>query len=304
MHTLFIDPSNKCNLHCPDCPTGREDLNAAKKLLDLQLFENILLKIRTENLKLSHICLDGWTDSFIHPRINDLISLCHKYGHPVHISTNLDFPRNVVMRGVEANLILVTVAGFTQRVQEKYRVGSQIDKVFGNLEALATAGARVLVSYLQYVDNQTDEFLFKNYATSLGIGFQASPAKLMPIEAYFTPHPGGKGTKHLLHSVRGVPLTPNRCRNLKNQIALDCDGYVRICGNTYTQFVDHIFVDSFKEIDEKRQCWSFCRQCAHSGALDYYNDVTSKRPIDLVLNIYRKICDKYPAVRRLTKRGW
>jgi hypothetical protein len=40
--SLSVEPANLCNLHCPECPGGTNQLKRARGIMDLTLYKNLI----------------------------------------------------------------------------------------------------------------------------------------------------------------------------------------------------------------------------------------------------------------------
>ena len=83
---LTLELSSACNLKCVMCPTGNGELTRKKSLMSWDLFEHII----RSNKNLGRINCNNWGESFMHPRLVDMIRLMREV-HPesyIAIATN------------------------------------------------------------------------------------------------------------------------------------------------------------------------------------------------------------------------
>lgn len=127
--SVSIEPTNICNLNCPECPSGNNTLTRAKLYLSESVFEN-----QIEHLSdyLVNLQLFFQGEPFLHPKIYNFISIATKKKIYTSTSTNGHFltPENcrqIVKSGLHK--IIVSADGTTQDVYGKYRVGGSLNIV-------------------------------------------------------------------------------------------------------------------------------------------------------------------------------
>ncbi|MBR9973941.1 MAG: SPASM domain-containing protein [Bacteroidetes bacterium] len=133
-YTLTIEPTNRCNLKCPECPSGNGDMVRPLGLLDFDRFRAIVDEVHGEVFYLQ-LFFQG--EPFINNRLVDMIAYARAKRMYVSISTNAHFLRREVVDALlDAGLdrLIVSLDGLTQEVYEEYRVGGSLAKVH---EALA-----------------------------------------------------------------------------------------------------------------------------------------------------------------------
>ena len=80
-HKINVEISNICNLQCSFCP----EVIREKKMMPLDLFENVIQQI-TPLTEL--VCFHLMGDPLVHPKLNDMIQICEKYGTKIFFVTN------------------------------------------------------------------------------------------------------------------------------------------------------------------------------------------------------------------------
>lgn len=176
-----------CNLACKSCPAGRKEEQPSKQM-SVEMAERIIAKACKEARVLS-VCLYYFNEPLLHPRIVDLVKLCHKYGKKALLSTNLVRWNNVeeVMAEEPFNVI-VSLSGFTQAVYQRYHKNGDIEKVKANLlklRDLRKPGTAVQISYHRFAYNLHELPLMEQFVKGLGAGFRFVPygVGLLPLEA-------------------------------------------------------------------------------------------------------------------------
>ena len=141
-YTLTIEPTNRCNLKCPECPSGNGDMVRPLGLMDFDRFRAIVDQVHGEVFYLQ-LFFQG--EPFINNRLVDMISHARSKRMYVSISTNAHFLRREVVDALlEAGLdrLIVSLDGLTQEVYEEYRVGGSLAKVQEALALLDEARRR------------------------------------------------------------------------------------------------------------------------------------------------------------------
>lgn len=181
--------SSACNLHCALCHAGnREGYQYKPGIMDMDLFERILDKIKSEN-PAAVVCAYVNSEPLMHPSLPECIASIKRRGLKCEIATN--FNRMIRVKEVldaGPDLFTVSVSGFTQPVYERAHRGGNIETVKANLRELANIKAQgrypmmIGVSYHMYNDNLDEMPLMKAYVESLGLVFMTSWGRVITME--------------------------------------------------------------------------------------------------------------------------
>ena len=134
---VLIEPTNTCNLKCPLCPTGIDDLNRPKGLMKLAHFKQIIDEIKHYTTELE---VAGYGEPFINKNINEMLAYAVDAGLFVHMHSNtilIDTQEKVeglIASGLHR--LTTSIDGSTQEVYEKYRVGGDLETALNNLQAI------------------------------------------------------------------------------------------------------------------------------------------------------------------------
>ena len=82
---IMIEPTNICNLKCPGCPTGRNDLPFKKGRMELSTFRALLDELGPYAV---YAQLWGFGEPFLHSEVFEMVAYCKKFGIEVRLSTN------------------------------------------------------------------------------------------------------------------------------------------------------------------------------------------------------------------------
>lgn len=137
--SLSVEPTNLCNLKCPECPSGNDSLNRPRLFLSESVYKSLIDDGRKY---LSYLQLYFQGEPFMHPKISDFIAYAVKRKIFVTTSTNGHFltPENckkIVDSGLHQ--LIISIDGTTQSVFEKYRVGGSLDQVISGIRNLQRA---------------------------------------------------------------------------------------------------------------------------------------------------------------------
>lgn len=139
VESLSIEPTNLCNLKCPECPSGNNQMTRARLFLNNENFKKII----DETWKhLVYLQLYFQGEPFMHPKVTELIKYATQKNIFTTTSTNGHFlTSSNCEKIIDSRLqqIIVSIDGTTQNTFEKYRVGGSLDKVIQGIENLQAA---------------------------------------------------------------------------------------------------------------------------------------------------------------------
>jgi MoaA/NifB/PqqE/SkfB family radical SAM enzyme len=138
-YVMVLDPTNVCNLKCPICPTTRGQLLQPPGRINLDNYTALIDRVANHTYRL---ILYNWGEPFLHRQIVEMLAYAHQRKISTQISTNLNLlPREgaeaLVLSGLDD--LIVSCDGLSQETYEKYRVGGELDKLIGNMNAIRDA---------------------------------------------------------------------------------------------------------------------------------------------------------------------
>ncbi len=126
---IAVEPSNFCNLKCPECPVGNGASASykTKMTMNIDLFTQLIDELKSS---LFHVIFYFQGEPMIHNQLCDMVSYAHRAGIFTSTSTNAQFidselARLIVQSGLDK--LIVSVDGATQEVYEQYRVGGNLE---------------------------------------------------------------------------------------------------------------------------------------------------------------------------------
>ncbi|MCB9490144.1 MAG: radical SAM protein [Deltaproteobacteria bacterium] len=141
--TMTIDITNACQLECPLCATGNKSAARAKGVMPLPQFEDMLDQVAERAFQ---VFLYSWGEPTLVPRLPQYIAAVKRRRLGCVFSSNLSRPLSeaeaeaIVAAGPDR--IIVSLDGTTAETHARYRVGSDINVVRGNVQKLRAARER------------------------------------------------------------------------------------------------------------------------------------------------------------------
>jgi hypothetical protein len=227
-YQLCIDVSNKCNLTCPFCPTGRREVGRGRGNIGYDTFTQIVDELAPYAFTLE---LFNWGEAFFNPELPRLIEYAHHKRMVTLLSSSLSFRLSddsirAIIRGGLTHLG-ASVDGADQQSYEVYRRGGKFDLVMENLRRfvrikreLGSDFPRISWNYLIFAHNEDRVEDARRRAQDLGLdGFAASGG------LYEDPSWAPKGD----YQYGYLDIHPNRCTWLWGKAVFHWDGGVASC---------------------------------------------------------------------------
>lgn len=133
---VIIDPCNICNLKCPLCPSGFDNLGHPRKFMDKKTLNLILDRLPTKK----YVYFFNWGEPLLNPNIIELIKCVKERDIIMTIDTNFnttrkdDFFRSLINSGLD-NLI-ISLDGVSQETYSIFRKNGNFNLVISNLEKI------------------------------------------------------------------------------------------------------------------------------------------------------------------------
>ncbi len=135
-YILIIDPCNVCNLRCPLCPTGLNDLGREQSMMSLEHFKRYFDPFAPY---LFEVYMHNWGESLLNKQVYEMIAHAQSRDVGTNLSSNFvkiapDDIENILDSGLE--YLIISLDGTNQETYVQYRVGGDYDCVIENLSAL------------------------------------------------------------------------------------------------------------------------------------------------------------------------
>ncbi len=130
---VSIEPTNKCNLRCPECPTGQMGLTRASGNLKQEEFERIVDQFTPQ---LAYLTLYFQGEPYLNRDLFRFISYARERGVYVWSSTNGHFLTEPnIRKTIESGLnkLIISLDGTDQNAYEQYRVGGSFETVINGI---------------------------------------------------------------------------------------------------------------------------------------------------------------------------
>lgn len=192
---LCLDPSDKCQLRCPTCPTGIENesrrrkdglptlYRAERKKLSVELCDSLLDELG-DNLFL--VMFYNYGEPLLNAHLHEFIGKARDKEIATELHSNLSLPlsdqRIDELLSAGIGRLAASVDGFSQEAYEVHRVGGDIKLVHENLTRLAKARDRlgldteILYNFLIFKHNEHEIEEARKFAQDIGVGFNARDA--------------------------------------------------------------------------------------------------------------------------------
>lgn len=246
---LMVEPSSRCNLRCPLCPTGSRSLSRKRPFLP----ENVFAAAVNEFVRLGGRKLSTWAygEPFLHPRVFDMIRYASARGLSVRASTGgylfsrRDWLAALLSSGLD--LLIVSLDGADQATLEQYRVGADFSAIVSGLrqlsEARTSAGIdlRIELQFIVMHHNEHQIAEMRELAQDLGCDFVvksvnigmvqvASPEQWLPRNTQRSRYSIGLDGRA---SIAISPASVVSCFFIDTTLVLNSDGSVVPCIHDY-----------------------------------------------------------------------
>ena len=143
---INLDTFSGCNLKCPFCPTGTDQMDRPKKHLPMEHAKRVIDRVKEHALE---IRLYNWGEPFLNPDIFEIVRYAHDAGLFTVISSNLsvkvkDLAQKVVASGLDR--LTASIDGVSQASLETYRRRADAALCFENIKAIGEERKRQGVS--------------------------------------------------------------------------------------------------------------------------------------------------------------
>jgi len=241
-----IEISNRCNLQCPLCPKGRNEITRNNLDMDIGIFKDILSKLSEYDPKIQ---LWNYGEPFLHHNIHEIIKSIDQTFTNCSISTNGhvmtdELAKLVVESGITE--IIFAIDGLTQNTYEQYRRGGSLELVLSNLEKIieqkrkANSNITITVQFLILKHNFSEISKLGEFFYPIGVDqIKAKSVMLMDNKSdvelakiakkyLYLDYPGERYaiTDNQL-SAKGEPT--DECPVIENSFVITTDGEVLPC---------------------------------------------------------------------------
>lgn len=264
-YILFLDPCNVCNLRCPLCPTGMNDLGRKQGMMSFECFKRYL----DPHLPyLFEVNVHNWGESLINKEIFRMIDYAQSNNVGTNMSSNLviaqaDDLEKLIDSGLEH--LTVSLDGADEESYIKYRVRGKFDRVIENMAELIRKrnlqGRKTPFVEWQYIVMKHNEGKVEKaeaIAAKLGIDRLRFIPVGLPFEVrnrqaladeWFPKTMSGRDEGEQVPQTFGQADRPAPCYYLYRSMVVNTDGGVSPCCIVYKGLRDFDQMENHQPID-------------------------------------------------------
>lgn len=284
-HFPTIETVGICNLRCITCDMGIPGANHNQKMMSVDTFTKVLTKLKAEIPFLNSVALYLWGEPLLHPKIGDIIRICHAQGIATEFSSNLNnihYLESFI--DADPDILIVTSSGFGENYEITH-TGGDFEKFKQNCQTLRAmidkrkAEIFVKYHYCVYNNNGGEEMeQARAFADSLGFQFVPILANIFPGKIHDhvvlgepLPDVMIEANKYLLYDIhdqiRWAQEQKNKsCPVIKAFPTIKWDGNVMHCCNMTQPLVGDGYLNaSLDELLAMREGSGFCQRCQSHG---------------------------------------
>jgi radical SAM protein with 4Fe4S-binding SPASM domain len=308
---LQIEPTSRCNLQCPLCPVGRNELGRPKRDMTLAEFKGIIDDVRRWVMLL---VLWDWGEPFANPKLPEIIRYASDFDVRTVTSTNAHYLSNddhvaaILSSGLST--LIVAIDSIHDAEYRAYRIGGRLDRAIEGLKKVVKLkkklGSQTLINLrmvvMRHNEHQVGEL--RRLARELGVdrftvktlnpscGSVSMDSELVPLNKKF------RRFKYLGHTWERIPVKApcERVMTMSNIFSngdvvpccYDFDSSMKI-GNAFeTPFTRIWMSPEYREIrrrihehrDEISRCSNCCNnfQLSKTGWFAEATDLKAPRP--------------------------
>jgi radical SAM protein with 4Fe4S-binding SPASM domain len=262
-YSMSLEPTNYCNLRCPECPSGNNSLNRAKGFMEVGLFRKIIDQTAGH---LTWLMLYFQGEPFLHKELFEMVRYADNKNIYTCISTNGHFltPQNckkIIESGLDR--IIVSIDGADKETYKKYRVKGDLQIVKEGINRLAEEKKKrqakapyIVVQCLAFKHNQHQLKEIKTISRKLGadktdiktaqLYNYAEKKRLIPDDPHLSRYEKTADDRLIIKN-----KLKNKCFRIWNSCVIGFDGQMLPC--CFDKKTEHPMGDlkdnSFKE------CW-------------------------------------------------
>lgn len=250
-YAASIEPANYCNLSCPQCPTGRHQINKKAQKLSYQDFSYIVDAL-SPYLMYLNLYFQG--ESFLNNDLPKMIRYASSKKIYTCVSTNGHFLTQEVvdeLKQTGLNRLIICLDGANQQSYQKYRVGGDFLKVTDGIKRCVAAGLPVEVQCLLLESTENEKQAIASLVKSMGVRkFYFKKAQFYDNYLFPQKEENRRYVQLADGSLRTKKKWKNRCFRMWTSVIVDVHGRVLPCcyDKHATYAYGNLFKDSFYAI--------------------------------------------------------
>ena len=261
-YILFLDPTNFCNLRCPLCPTGVNDLGRKQSMLALDNFKRY---IDPHLPYLLEVNLHNWGESLLNKEVFDMIRYARDNNVGTNMSSNFSMAtEDHIDKLLDAGLeyLIISLDGTSQESYSQYRVRGDFERVVQNVrmliekrDALGLKHPFVEWQFIVMKQNEGEVEAAEKLAEDIGVDLLRFIHVGIPYDFPDKPelkekwYPEEYGKKKAEASKKKDDFKPSPCFYLYRSMIVNSNGGVSPCCEVYQENRDFDSLEAHDEIN-------------------------------------------------------
>lgn len=239
--SISFEPTNFCNLRCPECPSGLRSFTRPTGMLQRDFFRETIDDLHRELL---YLVFYFQGEPYLNPNFLDMVQYASQKKIYTATSTNAHYLTDEnARRTIESGLdrLIISIDGTTQDVYEQYRVGGQLQKVIDGArnivrwkKELKSRKPFVVFQFLVVRPNEHQIEEVKRLGKEIGVDdvwfktaqiydYENDPNQLIPTREEYSRY------KRTPEGMRFKGKLQNQCWRLWHDPVITWDGLVAPC---------------------------------------------------------------------------
>lgn len=293
---VMIEPTNICNLKCPLCPSGADQLSRERGYMSFELFKKIVDEVCEFSFML---ILWNQGEPFLNPEFCKMMEYANSKRMYLMVSTNANLlpdAGKIIDSGVDR--LIVSLDGATQETYNKYRVNGSLEKVLMNVKAIVetkklkkSKTPHIIWQFLVMKHNEHEIDEIKSLSKEIGVDECSLKTVQIyskdDIDNYLPANPKYRRYKITGDNFELKFKIKNRCYRIWNQPVINWNGEMAVCcfdkdnqfkiGNIKDKSFNKLWhsniFNSFRQsILKDRSKFEICRNCGEGVSLKIKNN--------------------------------
>lgn len=232
-YLINLDTMNRCNLRCPFCPTGTNQLDRKKTRMPLQQVKQVIDKVKPQAVA---IRLYNWGEPFVNPDIFEIIRYAHEARLYSIVSTNISVQiKNLGEKVIDSKLdsLNINIDGLEQRTLEKYRKGADLKLMLNNTREIiqirkkkGSSKPRVSLWFHVFRHNEHESSELKKLGAELGVDSTVVRKSFVYVPTWKPRNPRFQIEQTLFSGI---------CDFLYSELTIEADGGISPCCTNTSQ---------------------------------------------------------------------
>ena len=175
-YMLQIEPTNKCNLKCPLCPAGTNQLERERRHMKLDEFKSLIDDMEDYLL---FLVLWEWGEPFMHPQLPEMIKYASERDIKTLTSTNAhflhddDYLKRILSSGLST--LIIAIDSLEQDRYEVYRKNGKLSEAVKGLRKVVQlkkelkSKTRINLRMVIMKQNERELGAMRRFAKEMGV---------------------------------------------------------------------------------------------------------------------------------------